>query len=470
MLWHNPEWVRHARALLRPARVLNVVIVTLALCGVTFFGSLHSSGTQFYTSYFNILVVVQFLGLGMWCLYSCGQAIAQERVFQTFDFWRTTRLTPQELIVGKVCGVPLIGYLAVACTLPVGLFTGLKAGIDLFDLLLIDVLLITCSLFISLVTLLISMLSEKLRAGFGLSMAILALPVITTGFLNGPFPGLAALNPYYALSDILGWSASPSSAVLFGQPVNRFFITHLLYLAIGVWVFLMLYRNIKRDFLEIRLLSRWQTIGFGVFWNVLLYALFDADSKAASGGGYSILVLNCVLVYAAGIISITPQERLRAWWQERSRGHANLFAEDSLPWPWPLVMAAGAVMLYGGMAIVSTQTGLNSRMTVEDFGTQLGVVTVFAVRDTLFLQWCSLQRFRRPLLAGLLYLGLYYVIVQLIAGPFQGLFTLIPGIHGGSPALGGVLVQGAVIVLLLALIRQRLKEPSRVIAPSAVAV
>src|SRR5262249_2263466 len=126
----NPELARHVRADLRPARTTSTGLVVLLLCGLvalwcwTARDVVEDAARLTYAW----LLGAQFVVLGFWCASAGGQAITRERELRTWDFVRTTRLTPAELLVGKLLGAPILAYYALACSLPVALGAGLLAG------------------------------------------------------------------------------------------------------------------------------------------------------------------------------------------------------------------------------------------------------------------------------------------------------------------------------------------------------
>src|SRR5258708_22309892 len=50
---------------------------------------------------------------------------------KTWDFQRATRLSPAELLTGKLLGEPVLAYFIVVCCLPIALLAGLLGGAQL---------------------------------------------------------------------------------------------------------------------------------------------------------------------------------------------------------------------------------------------------------------------------------------------------------------------------------------------------
>jgi hypothetical protein len=99
------------------------------------------------------------------------------------------------------------------------------------------------------------------------------------------------------------------------------------------------------------------------------------------------------------------------------------------------------------------------------------IVALFAMRDSLFLQWCQFYRFKQPLVAGGLYIGLYYFIVLTLPKSQQQWVYLTPFWSMANdqvelaPFALSLVVQGIAILALFYAIRSRLNE--KAIGPAA---
>ena len=162
--WRNPEFVRHLRGQLRAPRAwtaLTVMLVVCVLVGLSSWSSHSDNRQEFFSTLYVTLVVIQYGVVGLWCASACGQAIARERELKTFDSLRTTRLSWTELVVGMILGRPVLAYFVVGCSMPISGLAGLLAGYPLGAILGTYVLLVLFALFVGLVGLWGSMLSEK---------------------------------------------------------------------------------------------------------------------------------------------------------------------------------------------------------------------------------------------------------------------------------------------------------------------
>jgi hypothetical protein len=434
-LWTNPEFVRHRRAELRPARLFSVGAVTLVICILTALvcwssGHSDTAGVNWpylretANRFYHSMVFIQLGVLAFWSLFACVQSVAGERERKTWDFQRTTRLAPAELLVGKLFGEPVLVYVIALICLPITVLAGIIGGVRLLDIVCAYTLIFSSTLFIGLAGLWLSHLFDNRSRGVGLggSAGIFLFLSISMAFRASDFPGLAAFSPLTGLLDKEFFGDHPATAALFGRSIPWVWMSLLLYATCGAWLVLMLVRNLKKDYEDMRLLSRWQAVGCAAFLNFSIYALFHPERGAAGAYWFAIgiVMFNAVVLFAIGLATLTPPERLKAWWRERAAHRASLFDENGPPWPWPAVSAIVAyVMLTVGLHILKPVVGFE-RGQEGRVALQLLAVLIFVTRDILFLQWCRLTRMRDPVMKGFLFLGLYYVA----AGVLTSVLTL----------------------------------------------
>jgi hypothetical protein len=519
--WSNPEFIRHRRAELRPTRAITVGAVVLLLCvliGLACWSSqqhqllnLQQAAEQYGTDawkdrlnvlqdnfvrqtslvFFRWLVGLQAIALTFWTLFSCAQSVSGERDRKTWDFQRTTRLTSAEILIGKLLGEPVLVYFAVLCAAPVTLISGLAAGLSLGTVLSIFVFLVAISIFLGLGGMWLSTLLESRTRAVGL-IAALALYGFTLGFYNfrdSGLPGLAAMSPLTGILNALGETGPMKiSPVLFNHPVSWLLMTLLLCGSFGAWLWLMLVRNLKRDYPEIRPLSRWEAVGCAAFLNFMIYALLSPIHTIGFEGrvgwfndGKSValfaVAMNGLFLFLMGLATLTPQERLKVW--RRTAKKSALFADDGLPWPWLAMSAvvAYALMVWGLLAWNHTLP-LEST-TLQASAIRLLLVLVFVTRDVLFLQWCMLTRLRQPVVKGVLFLALYYMAAAVMTGlaavtsehaarfilalltPVQVFDPEIRGLAFPGMTYAGFLLQIGVIGVVVMAINNRLLRPMR---------
>jgi len=499
--WKNPEFIRHVRAELRPARAVTTAALALVICtliGLSCWASVDTNNErEFFPLFYVWTVSFQFVVLTFWCASACGQAIAREREMKTYDFLRTTRLSAAELTVGKVLGVPVLAYFTVGCTVPVSVVMGLVGGYGLGTIVMNYLLLLALGLFISLLALWLSMLVEGATARASGLLAILPI-AFAYSFERSPFPGFGAISIFPAIFSLYGVGRrySQLAPTVFGWPVPFPVLTLILYTVLGAWVALMLVRNLKKETDGIRLLSRWQAIGFAAFLNLLFYAFLnpvylhanlstqavqfsDQHLIAPYELAISAMAFNAVILFLIGIATLSPHEKLKVWWRKYAAREESYFAESGPPWPWIIPAALIAYLM-----LVLEALGLKGTIPLGDWhlGTAaavLGVVLIFVIRDVLFLQWASLTRMKRPVTKGFLYLWLYYIAAGIIGmvtaavsgtkaeigvlgalTPYTAFMAKNSSVNVWPGVLVGVVLQLFFIVLFLRAIGERLRRPA----------
>jgi hypothetical protein len=518
--WRNPEFVRHLRAELRPARAVTVAVVVLFLCALIglacwsqrqeLLDTAERSAQQWdgkWTEYAEnlrhdnarqtwLLLCRWLLGLQaglltFWSLFMCAQSVSGERDQKTWDFQRTTSLTSRELILGKLLGEPVLAYFGTLCVLPITFWSGLAGGISFWTLLAGYIEVVAAALFLGLCGLWLSTLLETRSRGIGLlgALGFYGFTLGTYGLAMSWFPGLAAFSPVtglYRVMDLRFEGGRDVHPMLFGHAVPWLLMSLLLYGSFGAWLAVMLLRNLKRDYSEIRLLSRWQVVGCVAFLNFVFYALFSSRGSTVQSDELTTFMvgLNGAILFVVGLASLTPQERLKVWWRGRAEETSNMFSEDGLPWPW---LALSAVVAYALLVwgLLAWRFALDFRPgSLRTAAMQLLVVLIFITRDLLFIQWCTLTRFRQPVLKGILFLCLYYaaagVLVALssLSGEAATMVTLNiltpAGIFDPRAAWGhfsgslytGLALEAGLIAVILVAISNRLGRPSLVPAVS----
>ena len=525
--WNNPEFVRHRRAELRPVRAITVAAVVALLCVLlglacwsyeqSMLESAQRGVENFATDawkqraeyiqanfarntwliFYRWLVGLQGVALTFWTLFSCAQSVSGERDRKTWDFQRTTGLTAAEILIGKLLGEPVLVYFAVLCAAPITLIAGLAGGLSFGTVISVFIFLAVTSLFLGLGGMWLSTLLESRTRGVGLigALALYGFTLGIFGMYASGLPGLAAISPLTGMIHLLGDGHDSDLAgvrpLLFGHEVPWLLMTVLLCGSFSAWLALMLIRNLKRDYPEIRPLSRWQAIGCAAFLNFLIYALLSPGRLTDSLTGMTragwfpdaksvalfAVAMNGLILFLMGLATLTPQERLKVWRRKRATGESAVFADDGLPWPWLGISAvvAYALMVWGLLAWDHT---LPLDMgTLQGAAIRLLLVLVFVTRDVLFLQWCMLTRLRQPIVKGVMFLCLYYAAAAVLTGlaavssqdaarwmmalltPVQVFDADVKGLAFPAATYAGLALQTGVIGGVLVAISSRLQRP-----------
>jgi hypothetical protein len=528
LFWDNPEFVRHRRAELRPTRAITVAVVVAVVCaliGIACWSYEQNlleqaqTGAQTYATqawqhrveaiqskfaqhtwllFYRWMIGILGIALPFWTLFSCAQSVSGERDRKTWDFQRTTRLSAAEILIGKLLGEPVLMYFAAVCASPIILIAGLAGGLSFVTVISVFLDLAAVSIFLGLVGMWLSTLLESRTRGVGLigTLAVFGLTLGLYGMGDSGLPGMAALSPLVASIHLLGASTDSAlqevSPPLFGHHISWLLMGLLLCGSFSAWLGLMLVRNLKRDFPEIRPLARWQAIGCAAFLNFLIYALLrpsvtqDIDHHVRgwfhnSGDvAFFAVAINGLILFLMGLATLTPEERLKVWRRKRATGESKLFADDGLPWPWLAISAvvAYALMVWG---LLAWDHAMPLEMsTMQMAAVRLLIVLVFVMRDVLFLQWCMLTRLRQPVVKGVLFLCLYYGAATVLAGlagvssrnaagtvlalltPVEVFNTETTGLAFSAATYGGLIMQVIAISAVIVAVDSRLKRPMRV--------
>jgi hypothetical protein len=526
--WQNPEFIRHCRSELRRSRMTTVALVVLFVCGLTILAcwatakaemtfyhsqalvlvqppipsaapvrrsnedsdddgeqpsrilSSHAKPTIASTtalkSYFP-LMLMQFGVFTFWSLLSCTQGISRERERNTWDFQRTTRLTPSELLVGKLLGEPVLAYFIFFCVFPVTLVTGIVGRVPLLNILLADFVTLIAALFIGIAGLWVSSLFENKSRGIALiaGLAIYGMFLGSTGMADSPFSGLAGFSPLTTFLPLLGRVPAVLRPMLFGGRLPWLLMTVLLYVSFGAWLILMLVRILKKDVNEMRLLSHWQAVGCCAFLNFVLYAVLDPTrgnpfGTAADFVSFMVLI-NGIIFFFLGVAMLSTSERIDS---ESLLSARSFFSGKGLQWPWLMISAiVSYLLLIWGLYMWKDQIGFDRHLMAWGAVSML-IVLVFITRDVLFIQWCKLTRLQSPLVKGVLFLSLYYagaavlysvtdVTSHIAATGLTHLLTPVAAFTYNSalvPAsvLAGIVIQVLATAFLISAIRGRVQK------------
>jgi hypothetical protein len=423
------------------------------------------------------IMLLQIGVLGFWSLLSCAQAISRERDRGTWDFQRTTRLSSAELLLGKLFGEPVLAYFMVLCCAPVALVLGLMGRIGIAHMMSAYLLLFTGSVFIGLASLLLSSMFENKSRGIVLigALAMLGVFLASQALTDSPFPGLAAFSPLTTLLPLLRpfQPFPPPRPTIFGGEVSWLLMTLLLYVTFGAWIVLMLLRNLKKDFQEVLLLSRWQTVACCAFLNFVLYVLFNPRHglQFSSGGDFALFMVatNGFIFFFLGLTMLNSPERLEV---QPPTSVRDLFSDHGLQWPWLLLSGlVSYLLLVWGLFAWEKVWGFSAQI-LGRAALSLLIVLIFITRDVLFIQWCKLTRLRAPLLKGILFLCLYYTSAGVVFGVMDvtsdraatAVANVLTPASAFNPNLGslaasilsGIAVQLMAIAFLISAMRGRL--------------
>ncbi len=429
-LFSNPELIRNVRAQLRPGRMLAAAIICGALSLAVGFSLAFASrqaghagdwGHQLLLAAVTAQAFVLLIGGGVACLH----AVQREKDTNTFDFQRVTRLTPLELTLGKLFGAPAMSYFIALCLLPAAIVGAMVDRADPSFVLMGYAALIVGSIAYHAFALLISLLIER-GAASGAVLVYLVLVLFPSGIVRAILD-LGQLTPFFA-SDLVGqttWNVQsllaqqrvpvsgpgPMVDMVFGWPVHHAFVLIVLDAIFMGWFLLAVVRNIKRDPAVYELFTPAQALGFALYVNLILVGFFRWSSWDALSAQGVLLGLNTSLFFILGFVLIRNRDQVR---RLREAGAAVEARWVTATWPAPYLMGGALLVGLGVVAILPVMRAPGFSWDPAWAIFRLVFVSLWFVRDILFLQWMNLRRGRRPLLLGLLYLVVFYTCTTLL--------------------------------------------------------
>jgi hypothetical protein len=440
--FENPELLRYVRSELRPSRIAVTMIGTVAGCVLmTLFIMMDSNRRQlepvvFWHNVYSAILLAASIILVLWSLLNTSQGVVSERTHRTFDFWRTTRLSPLALAVGKLVGAPLVPWLLFSTTLPVLLVMGVLGGVSVVNTLISFVVIALFAIALSAVALCASMRAQDARRA-NLMMLFIVLVVLPSLSMSTRAHGFAHnANAWTALTPVLGIGASLEGEILrvslFGHAFPSLLLTAILSVVVIAWCLAAMVRGIKFEPEQRSLFSASQVVGVSATVMLFVYAAFRPVSQlVARPGGMDTstmaqltlsellmtgLSAALVCLYFTANSTLLTRDNLRR--QMRTGSPVQIVLRLIAPW-----LATGAVTLLAAMLALKGYNASFSPYAPSWWGviaTYLSV-TAYVVRDGLFLQWMISQRVKAPVLKGGVLLGAYYLACStgsvLLLGP-----------------------------------------------------
>jgi hypothetical protein len=429
-----PEVVRNARIQLRPKRMLATALICAAVSFTAYIYHTHPRSQGFASEMFAFLlsleITVLVIGGGIYCL----QSIHREKELNTFDYQRITRLSPLELMLGKLFGAPILTYFILLCLAPITLIAAFLSQVTVVKILWIYAILLLGAITWHTFALVVSLLTGR-GTSAGAIIFFLLLVFLTTSFEGNRtrMLGLRGIGPF-ALIELAGAAQSQTpyghatelpagQDLLFGTPVSHILVLVILYVSLTGWLMLALVRNMKRDPSMYEIFSPVEAFGFVIYLHLIVLAFFQwsrlyplADRTigvrfagrdvAPMQAEHEILSVSLWLFAILGLTLLRNRERVRHRILELGKSATNWWAAL---WPGPYLL--GGVLTVGLVLIAMIRYKLHpvSQWSVGMAFFEVCFVAVWMLRDALYLQWMNLRRGRRALVAALIYLIVFYI-------------------------------------------------------------
>jgi hypothetical protein len=448
----NPELVRNCRIQLRRNRMLAAAVICAAvsLSLVSYYELSTDAGPRgLLQVIFLLQALVLVIGGSIYCL----QSVQREKDQNTFDFQRITRMTPFELAIGKVFGAPALTYFAVFCLMPVALYAAVASSLPLASILQIYLVLFLGAVTYHCFAVLISMVIERgasAGAMFFFLWAVGATSIdLGAEYQQGPL-ALRAVGPFWAYSLIAPaapfppspdspYAARPGQDLFFGAPVSHVAVLTVLYVTFAAWLLLAVVRNIKRDPSIYEIYRPYQALGLALYLNFLVLGFLrwmagqytQLGPRANTGfwqfrpisGGRvedTFLGFSVAIFAILGLALFRNRDRARRYLREVGSSAAGWWAAV---WPAPLLAGGMALAAAGMLGMIHARRGEAEDWSLSMGAFQAAFMAAWLARDFIYLQWMNLRRARRPLMTGIIYLGVFYVCAGVVLGAL-GLFGM----------------------------------------------
>jgi hypothetical protein len=447
------------------------VAVICAAVSLSFVAVNRFSPTRDMLQLFSTIFLLQAAALVIGGSIYCLQSVQREKDQNTFDFQRITRLTPLQLALGKVLGAPALMYLAVLCMMPVALWAAFVASVDVGIILQMYFLLLLGAATFHCFAVLVSMVLEKGTSAGAMFFFLWALGVTAIDGNSTYQPGplaVHAIGPFWPYNLLEAGTPSvntfpsppppsphvtgPTTDLFFGMVISHAAVLTVLYVTLAAWFLLALARNIKRDpsvyeiyrpvqAFALSLYLNFLALGF-LRWVVVSFTYPGPDSNGIwqtreVGAGEAETTF---LVFTLGIFALLGLTLLRS--RERARRILRELGGSSADWlaaVWPAPYLVAGAMLSGVAILFMIRTKAAPQLDWS-FGlgaVQVGFGAAWLARDFIYLQWMNVRRTRRPLIAGVLFMIVFYACVGIVLSTLD-LFDR------GSSSIAAIFIPSAV--------------------------
>lgn len=341
----NPQLLRELKGRLKPRNLIYAIAISLIIQAliIMIFGW-HG---QYLCLALSIAATFSLLVFGTGLLIS---NLAQEERRGTLNFIRLSPRSPQNILWGKILGVPILLYIAVLLAVPLHLWAGIAANIPLIQILSFYGMVVTSCVFFYSLSLLFSLISSQLN-GFqaflgGGTVSLFILMGLYIGLYGDAFDWIKIFSLTvtfrYLISAItiiesrLHWFNLPVGMSLVG-------ITSIAILNYSLWTY-WIWQAIKRRFANPNktILSKIQSYWFVACFEIVALGFAINSIRYYTGGGDShryrpgdnlivLLVYNFVL-FCGLIVILTPQRQALIDWARYRNQKADRSLLKDLVW------------------------------------------------------------------------------------------------------------------------------------------
>lgn len=302
-------------------------------CLVDGLGNLLVDWQKWSLDLFLALSVIGIFGLLVVGTYLLIDNLAYEERKGTLNFIRLSPRSPQNILWGKILGVPILLYIVALLAVPLHLWAGFAAHIPLIGILSFYGVLATSCVFFYSLSLLFGLVSAGVLNGFqallGSGAVFLFILLIVSGrpFFVAPLDWIEIFSPRVILSYLTPGTGRKPTLYWFNLPVDTSIVSiaSILILNYSLWTYWS-WQAMQRRFLSPSktIFSKLQSyllvacfeivaLGFAINSNFDRSYLEYGDQYSLKENFMGLLVYNFVLFFGL-IIALTPQRQAAIDW------------------------------------------------------------------------------------------------------------------------------------------------------------
>lgn len=303
-------------------------------CLVDGLGNLLVDWQRWSLDLFLALSIIGILSLLVVGTYLLIDNLAQEERQGTLNFIRLSPRSPQNILLGKILGVPILLYITVLSAVPLQLWAGLSANISLIRILSFYSVVVTSCVFFYSLSLLFSLISSRGLNGFqallgngAILLFILLIGLLSKGFSGDVLDGISVFSFAKIYLYLISATAIESRLHWFNLPVGMSLvgITSIAILNYSLWTY-WIWQAIERCFANFsktilsKLQSYWfvacfEVVALGFAINSIRYYTGDGDSHHyRPGDNFIVLLVYNFVLFCSLIVILTPQRQTLIDW------------------------------------------------------------------------------------------------------------------------------------------------------------
>lgn len=440
----NPEFIRHARVQLRHRLLVIILPVLISLVIIlAAYGVVDNSYRPDYTDIgkgtFLVFLIFNFFIYYLMNTVLTAISVSSEKSNSTYDFQLMTRLSAFELMIGKLFGAPVVGYVMM------GIFTGFSAlcilifgGVSIQVFIVSYVLLITSGILLNAIGLLLSTFFEKMWLFIIIIIGVLILSptmiFVADALDNYSYDkGVSVVNPFGTITKM--WDAQTN---FFGLKTPSVLTQPLFYTFLTFTVGLAIVYRIKQ---ALNPFSKYHYLLFMFILQFLILAFIWPpffNTLGGQGGAYAdietqynridylqklsqFLVINMFLIFLTAVAMIQSKADTSVWLRLSPKSFIAKFThglkEKAMPLNVTVMLIISSITIFTvAYTMFSHSSHIENNISVFFF-----VITLFAMfilRELGFFSAMRLTKFGKNVWISVIFLVLFYISASVLTGIF----------------------------------------------------